>query len=176
MAASEEYQYLFKYYCKKFHKQKALSILAEKPVKFLSRANEILKWKDSFDKGNFYELKKLDDSWVHSRHRESLLAEKSQAVIGSGFGLGVGYAILGSIIFTVAWFVICKIFKINYDFQFMAYVAPVLLGLTLLTGTLMEIYNYIARKYCIKRQNKFPYASLYIQHCAQRVDVEDSTK
>ena len=173
MPISQEYPYLYNYYCKKYDKQKAGRVLANKPEKFLSRANEICKWKDSFDKGAFYELKKLDDSWVHSRYRESFLAYKSHAVIGSGFGFGIGYGILGSLIFTVAWFVICKIFKIDYDFQFMAYVAPVLLGLTLLTGAIMEIYNFIARRYCIKRQNEFPYASLYIQHCAQRVDVED---
>ena len=175
MPLSQEYQYLYKYYCKKYGEREAHKVLADKPVKFLSRANDICKWKDSFDKGDFYELKKLDDTSIHTRYNrpKTKLADQSQAKLGSGFASGVSTVAIISFLFTVAWFVVCTLFNINYDFHYLVYIAPFLFGAAFLAGGLLEIYNFIARKCLNKRQNEFPYASLYIQHCSQNVKVKD---
>lgn len=172
MSIAQEYRYLYKYYCKKYNERKAHEILADKPVKFLSRANEILKWKDSFDKGVFYEIKKVDNPSTNFNHWNiTRLAEQSQAKLGSGFGWGLLWGLIISVLFTIAWLVVCFLFKINYEFNYMAYVAPILLGTSFFAGTLLEIYNFIARMCFVKRQKEFPYASLYIQHCNQRVKL-----
>lgn len=169
-----QYKYLFEYYCKKYGEYKTRLILADKSVKFLSRANEICKWKESFDKGTFYELKKLDDSSIHSKLKpKTKLAEQSQTKFGSGFGMGFSWGATFSVIFTIAWFVICALFNIKYEFQFLPYIAPYLLGASLLTGAILEIYNFIARKRFEKKKKEFPYASLYIEHCAQNVEVKE---
>lgn len=174
MPLSQEYQYLYKYYCKKYGEQRALNILVEKPEKFLSRANDICMWKDSFDKGAFFELKKIDDSSVHYKHRpKTKFAEKSQAKKGSGCASVVFRVTIVSLICAIAFYTICFLFKINYNLKFLAYVAPILIGLTLLIGALREIYNFRARFCLNKRQKEFPYASLYIQHCAQNVEVKE---
>lgn len=175
MPLSQEYQYIYKYYCKKYGERKARKVLADKPVKFLSRANDICKWKDSLDKGDFYELKKLDDTSIHSRYNrpKTKLADQSQADLGFGFSSGVSTVAIISVLFTVAWFAVCALFNINYDFHFLPYIAPFLVGVGLLTGSLLEIYNFIARKCLYKRQNEFPYAALYIQHCSQNVKDKD---
>ena len=169
-----QYKYIYEYYCKKYGKQKACNILADKSVKFLSRANDICKWKDSFDKGIFYEIKKLDDSTIHSKQRpKTKLADQSHTRLGSGFSMGLSWGITFSVIFTIAWFIICSIFNIHYDFQFIPYIVPYLIGATLLICAILEIYNFIARKRFNKLQKEFPYASLYIQHCAQNVEVKE---
>lgn len=175
MPLSQEYPYIYKYYCKKYGERKARKVLADKPVKFLSRANDICKWKDSLDKGDFYELKKLDDTSIHSRYNRPMtkLADQSQADLGSGFGSGVSTVAIISVLFTVAWFAVCALFNINYDFHFLAYIAPFLFGAAFMVGGLLEIYNFIARKSLNKKQNEFPYASLYIQHCSQNVKDKD---
>ena len=87
MALSEEYPYLYKYYCKKYAKRVVLDKFANKPAKFLSRANEILKWKDSFDKVEFYEIKKIDNP-SYNYWNITRLARQSNAKMGSGFGYG----------------------------------------------------------------------------------------
>lgn len=174
MPLSEEYQYLYKYYCKKYGEQRAHKILAKKPEKFLSRANDICKWKKSFDEGIFYELKKLDDSSIHSKHRpKTMLADKSQTKLGSSFGLGIFWGIYLSGLFTLAWFIICYIFDIHYNFKYLSTIAPFLLGATLLASAFIEIYSVIARISFNIRQKEFPYACLYIQHCAQNVEVKE---
>ena len=174
MPLSQEYQYIYKYYCKKYGERKARKVLADKPVKFLSRANDICKWKDSFDKGDFYELKKLDDTSINTRYygSKTKFADRSRTNLGEGFGSGVSIGIVISFIFTIAWFFICSLFKINYSFHFLSSVAPFLIGATLLAGGVMETVNFIARMCLFKRQNEFPYASLYIEHCSKGARVE----